>query len=212
MGLRDRTVEWIGTSGVAIVQRHSSLRSHRVVTPPAPSAPTGLRGRGGSSTLEGMVSRRSLALLGLAAIALLALLPPPALVLGPGAPAVAPETFERLEQRLMTALQNHDRAAMEALLADDYELTSTEVSGGRLGKVGYVQRAMGAELPPIDAFRFRSMTTTQLSDDLVMVRLDVEWHSTPPGPPPERRYLVTDVWRLRNGAWQLLSRHATQAR
>jgi hypothetical protein len=46
----------------------------------------------------------------------------------------------------------------------------------------------------------------------VMVRLDVEWHSTPPGPPPERRYLVTDVWRLRNGAWQLLSRHATQAR
>lgn len=159
-----------------------------------------------------MISRRSLALVGLAAIALLVLLPPPALVLGPAAPAVSPQVFEALEARLMSALQNHDGAVLEELLADDYELTSTEVSGGRLGKIGYVKRALGADIPPIDNFRFRSLSMTQLSDDLVMVRLDVEWHSTPPGAPPQRQYLVTDVWRLRQGRWQLLSRHATQSR
>ena len=158
-----------------------------------------------------MVSRRSIALLGLAALALLALLPPPALVLGPAATAVSPATFEALEIRLMRALQEHDRPALEELLADDYELTSTEVTGGRLGKIGYVRRALGPEIPPIDDFRFRSMSLSQLSEDLVMVRADVEWHSTPPGGDPQRRYLVTDLWRLRGGLWQLVSRHATQS-
>ena len=150
--------------------------------------------------------------MGLAAIALLALLPPPALVLGPSAPALTPQVFEALEGRLMSALQHHDGQALEELLDDDYELTSAEVNGGRLGKIGYVKRALGTDSPPIDTFRFHSLSMTQLSDDLVMVRLDVEWHGTPPGAPPERQYLVTDVWRLRQGRWQLLSRHATQAR
>jgi hypothetical protein len=159
-----------------------------------------------------MISRRSLALGGLAGIALLVLLPPPALVLGPTAPAVSATVFEALEGRLMAALQHHDRETLEELLADDYELTSTEVSGGRLGKIGYVKRALGADVPPIDNFRFRSLSTSQLSEDLVIVHLDVEWHSTPPGAPPERQYLVTDVWRLRGGRWQLVNRHATQSR
>ena len=170
-----------------------------------------MRGRTGSPTLEGMVSRRSLALLGLAALALLALLPPPALVLSPAAPAPSPAMFEALETRLMRGLQDHDRGVLEDLLADDYELTSTEVTGGRLGKIAYVQRALGPEIPPIDNFRFRSLSMSQLSEDLVMVRVDVEWHSTPPGGPPERRYLVTDLWRLRRGQWQLVSRHSTNA-
>lgn len=158
-----------------------------------------------------MVSRGSLALVGLAALALLVLLPPPALVLSPAAPAVSPALFEQLETRLMRGLQDHDRRVLEELLADDYELTSTEVRGGRLGKIGYVQRALGADIPPIDHFRFRSLSMSQLSDDLVMVRVDIEWHSTPPGGPPQRRYLVTDLWRLRKGQWQLVSRHATQS-
>jgi hypothetical protein len=158
-----------------------------------------------------MFSRRGLALLGLAALALLALLPPPALVLGPATPAVSAETFEALEVRLMRALQDHDRKTLEELLADDYELTSAEVTGGRLGKIAYVQRALGPEIPPIEDFRFRSLSTSQLSDDLVMVRADVDWHSTPPGAPPQRRYLLTDLWRLRGGRWQLVSRHATQS-
>lgn len=159
-----------------------------------------------------MLHARNLALVALAAIALLALLPPPALVLGPAAPEVQPKTFEDLELRLMHALQHHDRQTLDELLADDYELTSTEVTGGKLGKIGYLQRAMGPEIPPIDDFRFDTLSTTQLSDDLVMAKFEVEWHSTPPGAPPQRRYLVTDLWRLRGGKWQLVSRHATQAR
>jgi hypothetical protein len=158
-----------------------------------------------------MVSRRSLALVGLAALALLALLPPPALVLGPAAPALSPKLFEELETRLMRGLQDHDRRVLEELLADDYELTSAEVRGGRLDKIAYVQRALGRDVPPIDNFRFRSLSMSQLSEDLVMVRVDVEWHSTPPGAPPERRYLVTDLWRLRQGQWQLVSRHSTKS-
>jgi hypothetical protein len=159
-----------------------------------------------------MFSRRGLALLGLATLALLVLLPPPALVLGPAAPAASPRMFEELESRLMRAMQYQDRGALEDLLADDYELTSTEVTGGRLGKVGYVQRALGPDIAPIDDFRFRALSMSQLSEDLVMVRMDVEWHGTPPGTPPQRRYLVTDLWRLRGGQWQLVSRHSTQAR
>lgn len=178
----------------------------------SPFTPTALRDRGPFRRLEGMVSRRGLALLVLAGLALLALLPPPALVLGPAAPALATATFEGLESRLMRALQDHDRAALDELLADDYELTSSEVTGGRLGKIGYVQRALGSEFPPTDTFRFRSLSMSQLSDDLVMVRVDVEWHGTPRAAPPERRYLVTDLWRLRRGHWQLLSRHSTNVR
>lgn len=178
----------------------------------APFAPGALRGRVAWPTLEGMVSRRSVALIGLAGLALLALLPPPALVLGPAAPALSPAMFEQLESRLMRALQDHDRKALEELLADDYELTSSEVNGGRLGKIAYVQRALGSEVPPIDNFRFRSLSMSQLSEDLVMIRADLEWHSTPPGAPPERRYLVTDLWRLRTRQWQLVSRHATSVR
>lgn len=160
-----------------------------------------------------MFSRTGLALLGLAAIGLLVLLPPPALVLGPPAATVtSPAMFEELEKRLMTALQRHDQGALEELLADDYELTSMDVAGGRLGKVGYVQRALRSDTPGIDDFRFRSLSASPLSDELVMVRMEVDWRSGPAGSQAERRSLVTDLWRLRDGRWQVVSRHATHAR
>ena len=159
-----------------------------------------------------MFSLRNLGLAALAVVALLALVPPPALVTAPGTPPFDAETFKELETRLMTALRDHDRQALENLLADDYELTSIEVAGGRMGKVGYVQRALSHELPALDDFRFRSLSTMPLSDELVMVKLDVEWQATMPWAPAERRYLVTDVWKLRAGQWRLLSRHSTPGR
>ena len=121
-----------------------------------------------------MFSLRTFGFVVLAAIALLVLVPPPAMLTGPETPPADAETFARLETKLMAALRDQDRSALEALLADDYELTSTEVVGGRLGKVGYVQRALRSDFPPIDDFHFRSLTTTPLGNDLMMVKLDVD--------------------------------------
>lgn len=159
-----------------------------------------------------MFSLRNLGLVALAAVALLVLIPPPALVTAPGTPPFDAEIFNRLETQLMSALRDHDARSLEELLADDYELTSIEVTGGRIGKIGYVERVLGPEIPKLDRFRFRSLSTIPLSDDLVMVKLDVEWHTAGSWAPSELRYLVTDVWRLRAGQWRLLSRHSTPAR
>jgi ketosteroid isomerase-like protein len=159
-----------------------------------------------------MFTRRTVVVAAFATVATLALLPPPSLVLGPGEEMPAPAMFEELERQLMTAVVKRNADVLERLIADDYELTSPDVSAERIGKLAFVQAALSPTGVSIEQFEFASVKATVLSKDAAIVRAELVWSSTGLPATMPRRFFLTDLWERQRGGWQLVSRHSTEAR
>jgi hypothetical protein len=118
--------------------------------------------------------------------------------------AVAHELVE-LAHELAAAVQRHDRARLETLLAEEYSLQG---AAGQMGREEFLDAASGPY--EIDEFAYDEIDPEIYGNTAVLVsryrqvaRLD-------------RRDLshemhVTDIWVRREGRWQIVRRHATIA-
>jgi len=109
-----------------------------------------------------------------------------------------------LEAQWMQAWLDKDRATCEAILADDFLLTSAR--GMLLDKSAWLDGAMG----PIrgtsfawDEVRVRSF------GDVAIVHARTRQQATVGDQDWSGAFLVTDVWVWRDGRWQVVSRHGT---
>ncbi len=118
--------------------------------------------------------------------------------------AVANELIE-LSYTLVRAVQDHDTARLEELVAAEFSLQG---AAGQLDRGAFLEAASGPY--EIDAFSYEEIDPELYGNTAVLVsryqqtaRLD--------GRDLSHRMHVTDVWTRREGRWQIVRRHATLA-
>jgi hypothetical protein len=107
--------------------------------------------------------------------------------------------LEKLEEELAAAVRGRDRAAAEALLADDFALTSSLGTGLHVDKEAWLA---GLGRIETEELRARDVQAEVFSDVGVVVwRMD--WEARLGGDDLSGPYLVSDVWLRENGGWRL---------
>lgn len=117
--------------------------------------------------------------------------------------ALVAEELVGLSHELVRAVQEHDTARLDALLAEEFTLDG---AAGTLGRDELLEAARGAY--EIDDFAYDQIDPEIFGNTAVLVsryrqtaRLDDRDASG------ELR--ITDVWIRRDGRWQIVRRHAT---
>jgi ketosteroid isomerase-like protein len=109
------------------------------------------------------------------------------------------ESLEKLEEELAAAVRGRDRAAAEALLADDFALTSSLGTGLHVDKEAWLA---GLERIETEELRARDVQAEVFGDvGLVVWRMD--WEARLGEDDLSGPYLVSDVWMRANGGWRL---------
>jgi|SRR4249919_73247 len=109
-----------------------------------------------------------------------------------------------LEESWMQAWVQKDRATCEAILAEDFLLTSAR--GILMPKADWLVTAMGTF--NCTAFAWEQITVRSFGDTAI-VHGRARQQATVSGQDWSGVFLVTDVWARRNGQWQVVSRHGT---
>jgi hypothetical protein len=147
----------------------------------------------------------------LAALALFILLPPPALTTVPDRGSPTSAHVAGLEHELMSAMQARDGQRLDELIAADCELTGADADVERVDKHAYVIAALNPDRLTIQDFRFVDLRTAMVANDVAIVRARLDRTGWLRGRSISDRLLLTDVWKQRDGRWQLVSRHASPA-
>ncbi len=118
--------------------------------------------------------------------------------------AVARELIE-LSHELVRAVQVHDTARLEALVADEFTLQG---AAGQLDREAFLEAAAGPY--EIAAFAYEEIDPEIYGNTAVLVS---RYHqdATLDGRDLTHHMNVTDVWMRRGGRWQIVRRHATLA-
>ena len=109
-----------------------------------------------------------------------------------------------LEESWMQAWVRKDRATCEAILAEDFLLTSAR--GILMPKSEWLAAAMG----PFNctAFAWEQITVRSFGDTAI-VHGRARQRASVSGQDWSGLFLITDVWVNRNWQWQVVSRHGT---
>ena len=119
------------------------------------------------------------------------------------ATAVVVDELVDLSNELVRAVQAHDRARLEELLAEEFTLDG---AAGQLDRDGLLDAANGAyeiedfayeEIDP-DVYGSTAVVVSRYRQQASLDRRDVSL-----------RLRITDVWVRRDGRWQIVRRHAT---
>lgn len=129
----------------------------------------------------------------------------------PGAPpTVSREASEKallaLERRWMGALQQRDASALSQLVSDDFTLVSPRLVVVAGERDRYFQHAM-RELS-LTSYELEGVTV-RLYGRAAVVSGRLRQSATVGGEDWGGSYLFTDVWVSRDGAWRVVSRHAS---
>jgi ketosteroid isomerase-like protein len=120
-----------------------------------------------------------------------------------GATAVVVEELVELSSELVLAVQRHDLAALENLLADEFTLDG---AAGQLDRDGLLEASAGAYA--IEDFSYEEIDPDVYGSTAVVVSRYRQQGSLG-GRDVSMRLRVTDVWVRRDGRWQIVRRHAT---
>lgn len=120
-----------------------------------------------------------------------------------GAAAVVVEELVELSNELVRAVQEHDRARLEELLADEFTLDG---AAGRLDRDGLLEASAGAY--EIEDFAYEEIDPDVYGATAVVVSRYRQQASLD-GRDLSMRLRMTDVWVRRDGRWQIVRRHAT---
>ena len=118
--------------------------------------------------------------------------------------ATAETEIPLLEQAWMAAWVGKDRATCERLLADDFLLTSAR--GSLMSKSEWLAGAMGPFT--CSSFHWEQIHVRPFGD-VAIVHGRSKQEATVAGQDWSGVFLVTDVWLMRDGRWQVVSRHGT---
>jgi len=108
-----------------------------------------------------------------------------------------------LSRLLVRAVQEHDLARLEALLAREFSLLG---AAGELDRAGLIDAAAGSYV--IDDFVYEEIDP-EVYGDTALVLSRYEQTARLDGRDVSARMHVTDVWVRRDGRWQIVRRHAT---
>ena len=115
------------------------------------------------------------------------------------------DELEVVERELLTALQNADRAALDALLREDFLITTAGWLREPAGKQTWMDAALGAHV--LERFDLR-VAETRRYGDVAVVLAESSQEGTHDGEPWSLTFRYTDVW-VREERWQLAARHAS---
>jgi len=120
--------------------------------------------------------------------------------------ATAEQQFFELETNWMNAWKNKDEATARKIIAEDFALTSGLTTGGLVYKEAWIKNAMHGF--DCQSFGFDTIRVRMYGNTAV---LNIWYHqvATINGKDWSGSSLLTDVWVNRNGAWQIVARHAT---
>ena len=108
-----------------------------------------------------------------------------------------------LSNELVAAVQRHDRARLEELLAAEFTLN------GAAGELDREELLAAAEGPyEIDDFAYEEIDEEIYGDTAVLVSRYRQTGQLD-GRDVSHRMNVTDIWVRRDGRWQIVRRHAT---
>jgi ketosteroid isomerase-like protein len=113
------------------------------------------------------------------------------------------EELVDLSHELVRAVQAHDRARLEELLAEEFTLDG---AAGRLDREALLEAAGGAY--EIDDFSYEEISPDVYGNTAVVVSRYRQSASLE-GRDVSMGLRVTDVWVRRDGRWQIVRRHAT---
>jgi len=119
------------------------------------------------------------------------------------ATALVVDELVELSHELVRAVQTHDRARLEGLLADEFTLDG---AAGQLDRGGLLAAAEGSY--EIEDFSYEEIDPDVYGSTAVVVsryRQEASFE----GRDVSLRLRVTDVWVRRDGRWQIVRRHAT---
>jgi ketosteroid isomerase-like protein len=114
--------------------------------------------------------------------------------------------FLDLETKWMTAWKNRDEETVRKILSDDFTLTSTLSTGELVDKETWIDKALHHY--ECTYFRFDKVKV-RVYENTAIVNSWFFQEATANGKDWSGNFLITDVWVAKNGAWQVVTRHAS---
>jgi ketosteroid isomerase-like protein len=124
----------------------------------------------------------------------------------PDAREAAEKTLIALERKWMGALQQRDASALSQLISEDFTLVSPRLVVAAGDREKYFQHAM-RDLS-LTSYDFEGFTV-RLYGRTAVVTGRLRQSASVAGEDWGGNYIFTDVWVSRDGAWQVVSRHAS---
>ncbi len=118
----------------------------------------------------------------------------------------AQQQIETLEQALTAALRVSDRAAMERHVAPEFRLVGIRSTGAHdMLRQEWLDVSLGMNFHWIEV----DVRSVEVYGDTAIASVEGDWRVDWQGRAIDERFLLTDVWIKRKGAWQLVRRHSS---
>ncbi len=114
--------------------------------------------------------------------------------------------FTGLENQMLQAVQKKDKAALEAMLTEDFaiEIPDADMMAGE----DWLDSVMSRDFN-LKSFVIRQMSVAQLSDAAI-VKYDRIQDSTYQGKPDGGEFFVVDLWKKSGDSWKLTNRYVAK--
>jgi ketosteroid isomerase-like protein len=111
--------------------------------------------------------------------------------------------FGGYERELAGAVQHHDTAALDRLLAEDFELRGNVTPGEPVPREDWQEAVLAT---PPQSFTVSDVSVHTAGPDTAVVSFLYEQQAAAPA--PSGRFAFVDVWRRQAGRWRLAVRFA----
>ena len=110
------------------------------------------------------------------------------------------------ESRLLDALEKRDRAALEGLLGDNFEMRLGAKPGVPIPRAEWLNAALAADSPDVSAYLVEQMAVHEMGNLAVASFLLQAAEPAKKGAPPS--VFVVDTWEPAGDSWRLRVRYA----
>ena len=117
------------------------------------------------------------------------------------------ETVISTSKRWMQAWINQDRATLESILAPDYALIVSTGPDHRFERGDWLTTAVGPYV--CTRFAYEAIQVRAIADDLMAMSAIADFDASMAGIDRSGRFFVTDLWRRRDGRWQVCARYSS---
>jgi hypothetical protein len=114
--------------------------------------------------------------------------------------------FTGLEKQMLQAVQKKDRAALEAMLTDEFEIAMPGADS--LAGPDWVDSVMAKDFS-LKSYVIRQMSVADLGDAAV-VKFDRIQQATHKGRSESGEFFVVDLWKKSGDSWKLANRYVAK--
>jgi Domain of unknown function (DUF4440) len=119
------------------------------------------------------------------------------------------ELFTKLERDWIQALQKKDKTALDAILAPEFTLRSSENPENPLARADWIQHALTSY--DIRSFSHRAMAIRAFLG-VAVVSFVQSQQATMDGKDRSGDYLIVDLWEANHNKWQVTARYIAPVR